>query len=172
MDLIGIGSILEGVGELASDLVTTDKERIELKLEGCKLDLEQARIDQATDLAQVDVNKIEGASSNFFVLGWRPAVGWVGVLGLGHQFLGHSLMKWACEVGQGVDLIPQGLSASPELDVEQLMTLLAGLLGFGGMRSYEKHKGVARKKGIQLRPPPKSQNGGFSNRLQTNLKNS
>ena len=46
---------------------------------------------------------------------------------------------------QGVDLIPQGLSAPPDLDVEQLMTLLAGLLGFGGMRSFEKHKGVASK---------------------------
>jgi hypothetical protein len=91
---------------IAGDLIRTDKERLEFEIEGRKLDLEQALIDQATDLAQVDVNKIEAASSNLFVSGWRPAVGWVGVLGLGHQFLGHSLMKWACEVGQGVDLIP------------------------------------------------------------------
>jgi hypothetical protein len=67
---------------IAGDLVTTDKERIELELEGSKLDLEQARIDQATDLAQVEVNKIEAASSNLFVSGWRPAVGWGGVAGL------------------------------------------------------------------------------------------
>ena len=144
MDLIGICSIIEGVGKIAGDLVTTDKERIELELGGRKLDLEQARIDQATDLAQVDVNKIEAASSNLFVSGWRPAVGWVGVLGLGYQFLGYPFMQWAWAFGQGVDLIPWGLSAPPDLDVEQLMTLLAGLLGFGGMRSYEKHKGVAR----------------------------
>ena len=45
--------------------------------------------------------------------------------------------------GRGVDLIPQELSAPPDLDVEQLMTLLAGLLGFGGMGSFEKQKGVA-----------------------------
>ena len=145
MDLIGIGSILEGVGKIAGDLVTTDKERNELELEGRKLDLEQARIDQATDLAQVDVNKIEAASSNLFVSGWRPAVGWVGVLGLAYQFLGYPLMQWAWAFGQGVDLIPQELSAPSDLDVEQLMTLLAGLLGFGGMRSFEKHKGVATK---------------------------
>jgi hypothetical protein len=144
MDLIGIGSIIEGVGKIAGDLVTTDKERIDFELEGRKLDLEQARIDQATDLAQVDVNKIEAASSNLFVSGWRPAVGWVGVLGLGYQFLGYPFMQWAWAFGQGVDLIPWGLSAPPDLDVEQPMTLLAGLLGFGGMRSYEKHKGVAR----------------------------
>jgi hypothetical protein len=145
MDLIGIGSILEGVGKIAGDLVTTDKERIELELEGRKLDLEQARIDQATDLAQVEVNKIEAASSNLFVSGWRPAVGWVGVAGLAYQFLGYPFMQWAWAFGQGVDLIPQGLSAPPDLDVEQLMTLLAGLLGFGGMRSFEKSRGVAQK---------------------------
>jgi hypothetical protein len=145
MDLIGIGSILEGVGKIAGDLVTTDKERIELELEGRKLDLEQARIDQATDLAQVDVNKIEASSSSLFVSGWRPAVGWVGVAGLAYQFLGYPFMQWAWAVGQGVDFIPQGLSAPPDLDVEQLMTLLAGLLGFGGMRSFEKSRGVAAK---------------------------
>ena len=145
MDLIGIGSILEGVGKIAGDLVTTDKERMELELEGRKLDLEQARIDQATDLAQVDVNKIEATSSNLFVSGWRPAVGWVGVAGLAYQFLGYPFMQWAWAFGQGVDLIPQGLSAPPDLDVEHLMTLLAGLLGFGGMRSFEKSRGVAQK---------------------------
>ena len=145
MDLIGIGSILEGVGKIAGDLVTTDKERIELELEGRKLDLEQARIDQATDLAQVDVNKIEAASSNLFVSGWRPAVGWVGVAGLAYQFLGYPFMQWIWAVGQGVDVIPQGVSAPPDLDVEQLMTLLAGLLGFGGMRSFEKSRGIAQK---------------------------
>ena len=77
--------------------------------------------------------------------GWRPAVGWVGVLGLGYQFLGYPFMQWAWAFGQGIDLIPQGLSAPPDLEVEQLMTLLAGLLGFGGMRTFEKHKGVASK---------------------------
>jgi hypothetical protein len=130
---------------IAGDLITTEKERIELEPEGRRLDLEQARIDQATDLAQVDVNKIEATSSNLFVSGWRPAVGWVGVAGLAYQFLGYPFMQWAWAVGQGVDLIPQGLNAPPDLDVEQLITLLAGLLGFGGMRSFEKSRGVAQK---------------------------
>ena len=145
MDLIGIGSIIEGVGKIAGDLVTTDKERITLELEGRKLDLEEKRIDQTTDLAQVEVNKIEAVSSSLFVSGWRPAVGWVGVLGLVYQFLGYPLMQWGWAFGQGVDLIPKELHPPPDLDVEQLMTLLAGLLGFGGMRSFEKHKGVAAK---------------------------
>jgi hypothetical protein len=145
MDLIGIGSIIEGVGKVADSLITTDKERAEMALEERRLDLEEKRIDQETDLAQVEVNKIEAASSSVFVSGWRPAVGWVGVLGLAYQFLGYPLMQWVWAFGQGVELIPAGLAPPPDLQVEQLMTLLAGLLGFGGMRSFEKHKGVASR---------------------------
>jgi hypothetical protein len=145
MDLIGIGSIIEGVGKVADSLITTDKERAEMALEDRKLDLEEKKIDQATDLAQVDINKIEAASSNVFVSGWRPAVGWVGVLGLAYQFLGYPLMQWLWSFLQGVDIIPKGLTPPPDLQTDQLMTLLAGLLGFGGMRSFEKSKGVASK---------------------------
>ena len=138
MDLMGIGSIIEGVGKVADSLITTDKERMEMALEERKLDLEEKRIDQTTDLAQVDVNKIEAASSSVLVSGWRPAVGWVGVLGLAYQFLGYPLMQWGWAFGQGYDIIPKGLAPPPDLQTEQLMTLLAGLLGFGGMRSFEK----------------------------------
>jgi hypothetical protein len=145
MDLIGIGSIIEGVGKVAGDLITTDKEKLQMALEDRKLDLEEKKIDQATDLAQVDINKIEAASTSLFVSGWRPAVGWVGVLGLAYQFLGYPLMQWCWAFGQSYDIIPKGLNPPPDLDVEQLMTLLAGLLGFGGMRSFEKSKGVASK---------------------------
>jgi len=145
MDFIGIGSIIEGVGKVAGDLITTDKERLQMALEDRKLDLEEKRIDQATDLAQVDVNKIEAASTNWFVSSWRPAVGWVGVAGLAYQFLGYPLMQWVWAFGQGVDIIPKGLPPPPDLQIEQLMTLLAGLLGFGGMRSFEKTRGVAAK---------------------------
>jgi hypothetical protein len=145
MDLLGVGSIIEAVGKIAGDLTTSDKERLQMALEDRKLDLEEKKIDQATDLAQVDINKIEAASSSLFVSGWRPAVGWVGVFGLAYQFLGYPVMQWGWSFLQGVDIIPSGLAAPPNLDVEQLLVLLSGLLGFGGMRSFEKHKGVAAK---------------------------
>jgi hypothetical protein len=116
-----------------------------MALEERKLDLEEKKIDQQTDLAQIEVNKIEAGSSSVFVSGWRPAVGWVGVAGLGYQFLGYPLMQWCWAVGQGMDIIPKGLQPPLDLQTEQLMVLLSGLLGFGGMRSFEKHKGVASK---------------------------
>ena len=50
-----------------------------MELEQRKLDLEEKKIDQATNLAQIEVNKVEAASSSVFVSGWRPAIGWIGV---------------------------------------------------------------------------------------------
>jgi hypothetical protein len=70
------------------------------------------------------------------------------VAGLAYQFLVYPLMQQALAVGQGADLIPQGLSAPPDLDVEQVMTLLAGLLGFRAKRSIEKHKGVESRRSL------------------------
>jgi len=145
MDLLGIGAIIEGVGKVAGDLITTDKEKLQIALQGRELDLEEKKIDQATDLAQVDINKIEAENPNVFVSGWRPAVGWVGVFGLAYQFLGYPMMQWIWAFGQGVDIIPKGLAPPPDLQTDQLMVLLSGLLGFGGMRSFEKSKGVAAK---------------------------
>ena len=80
MNPLGIGAIIESVGKVASDLITTDKERIELELEG-------KRLDQATDLEQMEVNKTEAQNQNLFVAGWRPAIGWVGAAAMAYQFL-------------------------------------------------------------------------------------
>ena len=93
MSLLGVGSIIEAVGKVAGDLITTDKEKMEMEVEQRKLDLEEKRIDQATDLAQIEVNKIEAASSSVFVSGWRPAIGWIGVAAMGYQFLLYPLIQ-------------------------------------------------------------------------------
>ena len=37
--------------------------------------------------AQIEVNKVEAASSSLWVSGWRPAVGWVCVLGMAGNFM-------------------------------------------------------------------------------------
>lgn len=92
--------------------------------------------DLQVQLAQIDVNKEEAKSTNPFVSGWRPAVGWVGVLGLLYTFLLRPLITFAASVFGGPE--------APPIDITELMFLLGGLLGFGGMRSWEKMRGVAR----------------------------
>lgn len=84
-------------------------------------------LDAAVQLAQqqTDVNKIEAASANLFVSGWRPFVGWVCGFGLAFQFIGASIFSL------------------PTADVSQLTVLLAGMLGLGTLRTAEKIKGVS-----------------------------
>jgi hypothetical protein len=53
MNILGIGTIIDSVGKIAGDLITTDKERLQMALEDRKLDLEAAKIGQAGDLAQI-----------------------------------------------------------------------------------------------------------------------
>jgi hypothetical protein len=136
MNLFGIGSIIESVGKVAGDLVTTEKEKMELELRAKELD-------QAIDIAQIEVNKVEAQHSSVFVAGWRPAIGWVGVAAMGYQFLLYPLMLWGWTYFQAVGWVPAELKAPPVLEADQLWVILSGILGIAGMRSFEKTKGVA-----------------------------
>lgn len=138
MNLLNISSIIDSVGKVAGDLITTDKERMQLEIENRKLD-------QAIDVQQIEVNKIEAASSNFFVSGWRPAVGWIGASALAYQFLAYPLLGWAWKWLQALGYVPPEMSPPPLLDAEQLWVMLSGILGIAGMRTFEKQKGVAAK---------------------------
>jgi len=84
------------------------------------------------DVAQADVNAAEAASPNLFVSGWRPAIGWIGAGGLAYHFIARPL------------LIGLGWTSLPSLD-NMLFELVFSMLGFGGLRTYEKIKGVASK---------------------------
>jgi hypothetical protein len=137
MNLFGNGSIIESVGKVAGDLVTTEKEKMELELRAKELD-------QAIDIAQIEVNKVEAQHSSVFVAGWRPAIGWVGVAAMAYQFLLYPLLLWGWTYLQGMGWIPTELNAPPVLEADQLWVILSGILGIAGMRSFEKTKGVAR----------------------------
>jgi hypothetical protein len=143
MNLLGIGTVIESVGKIADDLITTDKERLQMALEDKKLDIEARKVDQATDLAQIEVNKVEASSTNLFVAGWRPAVGWVGVAAMVYQFLAYPMLQWGWIWLQSAGVVPTGLQPPPPVDSDQLWIILSGILGIAGMRSFEKTKRVA-----------------------------
>jgi hypothetical protein len=91
------------------------------------------------NLAQVEVNKVEAASQNMFVAGWRPFVGWTCGVALLYHFLLLPLLHFILKAsGVEVDL--------PEFDFSHLSTILMGMLGLGGLRTYEKLRGVSREK--------------------------
>lgn len=86
----------------------------------------------AMDAKQAEVNAAEAANPNVFVSGWRPAIGWVGAAGLTYQFVLRPV------------LVGLGWGSLPPLD-SSLMELVFLMLGVGGLRTYEKIKGVAAK---------------------------
>lgn len=87
-------------------------------------------------LGQLEVNKAE-ATTDMFRGGWRPAVGWVCVVGLGYQFILQPLLPWL------VALFGAQVPPLPAIDNETLMVLLTGMLGLGGLRTIERVKGKA-----------------------------
>ena len=87
---------------------------------------------------QISVNQSESQSPSVFVSGWRPATGWVCVLGFGINFLVIPLTNLYLSITANPLLVPS-------LDVSEMMPVLLGMLGLGGMRTVEKTKAVARK---------------------------
>lgn len=83
-------------------------------------------------LAQIAVNNTEAASPNWFVAGWRPAIGWICGGGLGYQYL---VFPWLVAI----------MPAVRPLDTATLMQLLGGLLGMAALRSWDKLKGTDTK---------------------------
>ncbi len=94
----------------------------------------QAEVQLTT--AQTKINEIEAASTDKFAARWRPAVGWICAIGLFYATLGAPLVGW---ISINVGWKPPG-----ELNLEILTTTLFALLGIGGMRSFEKYKGVTK----------------------------
>ena len=89
-------------------------------------------------LAQIEVNKAEAASGSVFKGGWRPFIGWVCGGAFAYHFVLQPVIVFAV-VAAGVDLPPL-----PEFDMTSLMTVLMGMLGLGGLRTYEKQKGLTQ----------------------------
>lgn len=137
MNLNPIAGIIEAVGGVVGDLVTTDRERLQAEIELRKLD-------QALDLGQIEVNKVEAASSSLFTSGWRPAIGWTGAAAMAYQFLLYPMLVWGWALMQANGWVASELQPPPMLDTDALWVILSGMLGIAGMRSVEKVKGATR----------------------------
>lgn len=131
------GGLLQGISGLINTIRGKSPEdaaklaELAQKYQDDILASEQARLQM-----QADVNKVEAASPNMFVAGWRPFIGWVCGIGLLVQFLVNPIVTWACALARRPVVFP-------ELDLSTLVTLLFGMLGLGAMRTYEKVNGAS-----------------------------
>jgi hypothetical protein len=102
-----------------------------------KTPIEQAEIAAAVTLVQgqLTTNNTEASNQNLFVSGWRPFIGWICGSGLGWNYIGIPLVSSVMTiVGHPVTI--------PQADISEMMPILIGMLGLGGMRTYEKINGV------------------------------
>jgi hypothetical protein len=120
-----IDKLIEPVSDILGKFIQDKDKRAALAHEIATMSERHA---QEIALAQISVNKAE-ASAGTFRGGWRPAVGWVCALGFGVNFL-------ISPIAAGFGFIV------PQADVSTMMPVLMGLLGLGGMRSFEKSKGI------------------------------
>lgn len=128
-----IGTVLEKVLPDPQTAADAKIKMLELAQKG-----ELAVLDAETKLAlgQLEVNKVE-AGTDMYRGGWRPATGWACVFGLVYQFLIQPLLPWLVAVCGG------SVPPLPPIDNETLMVLLTGMLGLGGLRTFERIKGKA-----------------------------
>jgi hypothetical protein len=103
-------------------------------------ELQQQLIQIEADAAkqQAEINNTEAQSSNLFVSGWRPCVGWVCATAFAWQFVIQPFFSFA------YTLYTKQPAPVVALDHDALNTVLFGLLGLGGFRSWEKVKGVSK----------------------------
>ena len=91
----------------------------------------------ARHLAQIELNKIEAAHPSVFVAGWRPFIGWVCGAALAWHFIGYDFFAWLA--------LATGLPAPPILaGTEELISVVAALLGLDLLRTVKKARGVAK----------------------------
>jgi len=125
MSLTGIGEIADAVSSIVGKFFPDKTEE------------EKAKIAMVIQMvrSQTETNRVEAASPSVFVAGWRPAVGWTCALAFCVQFVIGPLGTWLA-----------GLSGHPvqfpNMDLGTMMPLLLGMLGLGGMRTFEKVSGV------------------------------
>jgi len=139
----GAAGIFSGIGEIigkfkaSPDLALKHAEiiqQVEAEMQKAQLNAEVA-----LSQAQNAVNAIEAGSTDKFTSRWRPYIGWICGTGLGVTLLVAPFFTWiSAWIATGKP------GPFPTLDTSVLLTTLGGMIGIGGMRTYEKSKGVAK----------------------------
>lgn len=126
----GIGSLIETVGKVADDLITSDEERAKAELDAYTAESDRMQ-------GQVDINKEEAKSASVFVAGARPFIMWVCGLAFAYASIIEPVLRFASKVWFDYS------GEFPVIDTNLTMQVLFGILGLGVMRSYDKKSGTA-----------------------------
>jgi hypothetical protein len=121
----GVVTAVEGVANVVDKFIETPDEKR-------AFDQIKAKMAQQPQLAQIELNKVEASHRTMFVAGWRPAIGWICATGLSFIFLVNPVIQWTTG------------DPGPELPTDITFELILGMLGLGGLRTFEKYTGKAK----------------------------
>ena len=139
-----ISELVGGGGEAIGNMLVKVREAVTGKTildqnEQAKISEQLSELADSLTSGQLKINEAEAQSTNWFVAGWRPFVGWVCGSAFAYHFLFFPFIKFCVYVWGSPETI-KSLALLPELDLASLMPVLFGMLGLGGMRSWEKTK--------------------------------
>lgn len=125
-----IDKLIEPVSQILDKFIADKDLKIKLQHE-LNQELHKA------NMAQIEVNKVEAQHRTVFVAGWRPFTGWICASALAYHFILEPIIIFALAT-QNIQL------TLPTFDMGSLLTVLMGMLGLGGLRTYEKAKGITK----------------------------
>lgn len=135
------GGVISGIFNLGSKLIDrllpdpAQKAQAQLELLKLQQSGELAELAADTELlkGQIEINKIEANSNDFFKSNWRPAIGWVCGIAYFSNYVVAPFFTFFNNVFHGVN------SPYPQIDMTTMMPVLLGLLGLGAYRTYDKY---------------------------------
>ena len=140
---MSLSLLISPIAKIIDKLIPDKEAASKAKLELIRLEQEGelAELSAMVEMnkAQAEVNKQEAAHKSLFVAGWRPALGWTCAIGIFWQFVGHPLASFGLSLADVQ-------AELPSINTESLFELVLAMLGMGGLRTYEKLKGISREK--------------------------
>jgi len=135
-----LGPILDGVLRLIPD--KNERARAKEMFEGQMLTALTSLVQ-----GQLRINETQAQHGSIFVAGARPAIMWICAIALGWNYILQPVLSWVIYISAvfgTIDMETMKAISPPQLDTGELTTILLGMLGLGGLRTYEKRLGVAR----------------------------
>ena len=134
-------SLIPAVTQLLDKIIPDPQARENAKLALTQAEnsaaLQQLQATLQADQSQTQIDQSEAQNKNLFVAGWRPFIGWVCGVAFAYHFIAQPLLAFViANSGGNVKL--------PDFDMQELTTVLMGMLGLGGLRTIEKIKNVAQ----------------------------
>lgn len=128
LDITGIGSVADLANTVISKIWPDKSEQEKQQLAAAVMVIQ----------GQLEINKVEAGSASVFVSGWRPAIGWICGAACAWNWVGLPLAKFVMlAIGRPITMSPA--------DLGEMLPVLIGMLGLGGLRTAEKINGVAAK---------------------------